>query len=260
MYALSLKQMKEIKYIHSDIERNLSSPKEIVPVLIHTFQPKSVVDMGCAHGAFLHVFAENGIQDILGIDGDWVNKEQLMIKPSQFETHDLENKISLNRKFDLVVCLEVAEHLTESASDILVSNLIALGDIIIFSAAIKNQTGQNHINEQPFSYWMKKFNQKGFLFYDAFRQQFWNNSTIAWWYKQNMFLVAHENLDMHQYIPGIQPLKEVLEYVHPELMNTHYQNLEAYKIQNRKIRNGELSLSFYMQLLKKKIYRKFFKK
>lgn len=252
--------MTLIKYIHSELELDLSSPKEIVPVLIQMFQPKSIVDIGCAYGAFLHEFNEKGLKGILGIDGDWVNQSKLMIDSSQFEMHDLEKKISLNKKFDLVICLEVAEHLAETCADILINNLIELGDIIIFSAAIKNQTGQNHINEQPFSYWMNKFNQKGFLFYDAFRQRFWNNTNIAWWYKQNMFLVAKDTLDIQQYIPGIKPLHEMLEYVHPDLMNVHYQNLIETKMQNKKIKNGELSLSFYLQLLKKKISKKFSKK
>ncbi len=252
--------MSSSKYIHTEVETNLSTPGEIVPELIKIFQPKSVVDMGCGLGAFLHVFSQNGVEKILGIDGPWVEKSKLLIDLTKFEEHDLGTKINLHRKFDLIISLEVAEHLPESDADVFLDNLISLGDIIVFSAAIKNQGGQNHINEQPFCYWQEKFKKRGFVYYDVFRKLFWNNPNIVWWYSQNMFLVARETVNIQQYFPGTLPVREIQEYVHPELFKMNNERLFQNVNQKNKIKAGQMSLSFYLNLIKKKISGKFFHK
>ena len=88
--------------------------------------PKSVVDIGCGIGNFLKVFKENGVVDTLGIDGSWVNRELLAknISLTEFIEHDLENNIKLNKYYDLVVNLEVAEHLSINSAELHVKNLI----------------------------------------------------------------------------------------------------------------------------------------
>jgi len=48
--------MQEIKYTHDEIHHNLTAPSIIVPYLIESIRPKSVVDVGCGIGTFLHVF------------------------------------------------------------------------------------------------------------------------------------------------------------------------------------------------------------
>ena len=55
--------------------------------------------------------------------------------------------------FDLVVSLEVAEHLPKECADIFVDSLVRLGPIILFSAAIPQAGGTCHINEQWPEYW-----------------------------------------------------------------------------------------------------------
>ncbi len=247
-------------YIHSAVDNNLSSANEIVPVLIKIFQPKSVVDMGCGLGTFLHVFSRNGVDEILGIDGPWVDKTKLLIDSQNFEMHDLGTKVIFNKKFDLVISLEVAEHLPESDADIFLDNLISLGEIIIFSAALKNQGGQNHINEQPFIYWQEKFKKRGFVYYDVFRKRFWNNPNVAWWYSQNMFLVAKESVNIQEYLPGISAVTELDEYIHPDLFAYFYTRYSQFNQQYKKIKSGEMYFSFYLSLIKKRIMRKFFHK
>jgi hypothetical protein len=125
---------------------------------------------------------------------------------SHFKVQDLTRPWNLGRKYDLVICLEVAEHLPDSASDLLVETLTKHGDVIIFSAAIPGQGGQNHVNEQWTSYWQNKFSKLGFYFHDVLRPLIWTNKSIEWWYKQNMFLVTREPSQ-----------KEVLDMIHPDL-------------------------------------------
>ena len=142
------------KYEHSEAMHNLESPSEIVPIISDLIKPKSVVDFGCGIGTFLHVFKNNNITEVLGLDGKWVNKDLLhkYISPSEFKEVNLEESVSLEKKYDLAISLEVAEHLSEKAAKIFVKNLVNAADKVIFSAAIPNQGGQNHINEQPLTY------------------------------------------------------------------------------------------------------------
>jgi SAM-dependent methyltransferase len=245
------------KHTYTAKYHNLNAPQEIVPYLIGKFHPKSVVDVGCGVGTFLHVFLKNDVKDILGIDGGWVDKSALFFPEDFFVEKDLEKKLDINRKFDLVLCLEVAEHLSEKSADILIINLTNLSDIIIFSAATVHQGGQNHINEQHFDYWIEKFSKRGFIFYDIFRSRFWNNEKINWWYKQNMFLVVHDSVDVSNY--GIDPSgpQRILEYIHPDLLALHAGEAQKFKNKVNWIQHGKAPVSYYFQLLRKKIGSKF---
>ena len=237
-----------VPYIHSKTIKDKDSPGVIVPYLINIFKPQSVVDVGCGMGQFLEKFYTSGIVDITGIDGEWVSKKDLYFNHKFFFQHNLETELVFNRKFDLVICLEVAEHLAVTAADILVDNLTSLGDTIIFSAAVPGQGGQNHINEQPFAYWIEKFNAKGYLFKDVFRKEFWNNNLIDWCYRQNMFLITRSSEPISQETTSFQT-RDIHEYIHPELLE--YLNLKRNKY--NKILEGRASLKLYLYLLKKKL-------
>src|SRR3990167_5463772 len=92
---------------------SLKSAKIIVPIILDLIQPQSVVDVGCGTGEFLSVFKEQGIKNIFGIDGPWVNKEKLCIPKEFFQHADLEKPVSIDKKFDLAISLEVAEYWAE---------------------------------------------------------------------------------------------------------------------------------------------------
>ena len=92
------------------------------------------------------------------------------------ETQDLENNIQIESKFDLAITLEVAEHLSEIRADSFIDDLCALSDLILFSAAIPDQGGRHHINEQWQSYWEpKRFKQRGYHVYDIVRWKIWSS-------------------------------------------------------------------------------------
>lgn len=248
----------DVKYKHNPRDHNLSAPLEIVPLLIQLFHPTSVIDYGCGVGNFLYVFMQSGVNDILGLDGWWVDGRDLYIPERYFLPINLEEKINLNRNFDLVLCLEVAEHISDDSAITLINNLTSLGKIIIFSAAIKNQGGQNHINEQPFEYWIEKFKEKEYVFYDIFRKRFWNNPKVNWWYKQNMFLVMHQSICIEKYVPDYNYNCEILEYIHPELFELQVNEVQKLKSKIKSIREGKLSANFYLQLIRNKVFRRFF--
>src|SRR5437762_9386342 len=55
-----------------------SSANEIVPRLMELLHPTSVVDVGCGTGSWLSVVRDQGVKDVLGIDGDYVDRKQVL--------------------------------------------------------------------------------------------------------------------------------------------------------------------------------------
>ncbi|MEW6658116.1 MAG: methyltransferase domain-containing protein [Thermodesulfobacteriota bacterium] len=168
------------------------SAKEVVPIMMDLIQPKSVVDVGCGVGAWLSVFLQNGVEDICGIDGNYIDKSMLQIPDNCFISHDLKDPLplSLNRQYDLVTCLEVAEHLPKEYAESLVDSLTSLGPVICFSAAIpfQGESSSHHVNEQWPEYWARFFNKKGYITIDCIRKKIWKNDNIEFWYAQNILL------------------------------------------------------------------------
>lgn len=233
------------KYIHEEIVHNLKSPEIIVPEVIKLINPKSVVDIGCGTGTFLHVFKKYGIRDILGIDGAWVEKQLLYknLTSEEFQEADLEKEIKLNKKYDLVVSLEVAEHLSTDSAEVFVQSLINAGNIILFSAAIPNQGGQNHINEQWLTYWEKLFLKHNYIIYDVIRPIFWDNPNVFWWYKQNIVLIASKDFKLSFNLPYC-PMRNIIHY---ELYNAKNDILE-------KIIRGKMKKKLYLKWLLKSFF------
>jgi SAM-dependent methyltransferase len=197
----------------------LQGSKQIVPFVMELIQPKSVVDVGCGLGTWLTVFQQNGVEEILGIDGDFVDVNNLNIPPEYFLKHDLAKPLKLERQFDLVISLEVAEHLPIEKAESFVDTLTNLSSAILFSAAVPYQPGTKHINCQWPSYWAKIFSQKGYIVYDCFRMKFWQNPNVPWWYAQNMFLFVKQScLPNYPFLKhNFTPLNEPpISIVHPE--------------------------------------------
>lgn len=198
---------KTIEYVHTADVHNTKAAENFIPFVFRHIRPKSVIDIGCGTGTWLKIFKSYGVDEILGIDGSNVDLSHLEIPAENFRAHDLREPLQLKKKFDLAVCLEVAEHLPDANADALVELLVSTSDTILFSAALPGQGGQNHINEQRFSYWVEKFNRYGYIFLDVFRSEVWYIDNIDFWYRQNSFLVVKEE-------NGVQ--QPILDFYHPE--------------------------------------------
>ena len=198
-----------MKYKHSAKLHNLESPRAVIPVITSLLKPKSIVDFGCGLGSWLRVFKDSGIDKILGLDGDWVDRTKIETSViDNFKEVDLEKEIKLKEKFDLAISLEVAEHLHKESADIFIENLTNASDIIVFSAAVPMQGGQNHINEQPLTYWVNLFDKYNYKFYDIIRGRIWNMDNVFWWYKQNMVVFSKNELNINPVYP--------VDILHPE--------------------------------------------
>src|SRR5579863_1688252 len=172
----------------------LRSADRVVPHLAAALPIASVADFGCGQGAWLRVWRATGAA-VLGIDGPYVDQGHLLIDPGEFRAADLGERIDLGRRFDLVQSLEVAEHLPETKARPFVETLCRHGSAILFSAAVPGQGGEQHVNEQPLSYWRALFAGKGYVAVDYLRPRIAEDRAIQWWYRYNALLyVAQEAL------------------------------------------------------------------
>jgi SAM-dependent methyltransferase len=169
----------------------MRSAKRLLPILAD-LEIKSVLDVGCGQGAWLSVWRDFGVSDIKGIDGDYVDVERLKIPRQHFIVGDLSQSFDLGRHFDLVQCLEVAEHLPKQSARPLVTSLTRHANLVLFSAATKGQGGENHINEQSYDYWRQLFAENGFVALDSVRPKILADKSIEPWYRYNTFLYVHQ--------------------------------------------------------------------
>ena len=175
----------------------------------------SAADVGCGVGTWLSVLKEQGVNDVHGFDGHWVNQDLLQIPVDAFTKSDLQKPLAAPRKFDLAISLEVAEHLPAACADTFVQSLTDLADFVLFSAAIPHQGGVNHLNEQWQSYWAEKFEAKNYLATDPVRSRIWADQKISIPYRQNIVVyIAESRMEEIDLKP-----KDIhsLSVAHPEL-------------------------------------------
>ena len=185
------------------------SARAVVPVVNKLLRPASVLDVGCGVGIWLAEWGSAGVSDVLGIDGNYVDRTALRVPLDKFAPVDLQQSFSLGRKFDLVQTLEVAEHLDEARADTFVESLARHSETILFSAAIPGQGGTHHVNEQWPSYWAEKFARAGYTAYDIIRPQIWADPKIKVFYRQNMLLFARGRV--------FEGAEARLDLVHPDM-------------------------------------------
>lgn len=188
------------------------SAPPIVAVCMEVLTAKSVVDVGCGVGAWLAEFKRQGAQRIVGLDGEYVDRNLLQIDVEEFHPWDLAQSLPSIERFDLALSLEVGEHLPQARAASFVADLTALAPAVLFSAAIPGQGGTDHVNEQWQDYWADLFREVGYRPHDCVRPTVWNDSNVQPWYAQNALLYLHESVNVPQ-VPGMP-----LRVVHPELM------------------------------------------
>jgi hypothetical protein len=150
---------------------------------------RSVLDVGCAAGTWLRAWNEQGVSDIRGVDGSYVDRALLEIPVSAFTRMDLNDDFDLGRRFDLVQSLEVAEHIEAVAAEVFVENLTKHASrFVLFSAAPPGQGGENHINEQSYDFWRTLFEKRGFAAFDCVRPAIAADKAVSYWYRYNSFL------------------------------------------------------------------------
>jgi SAM-dependent methyltransferase len=195
------------------------SASEILPILFGLLPVRSVVDVGSGVGTWLSVAQQLGVEDVLGVDGSYVSRDLLQIPVNRFYPHDLTRPLTLPRRFDVALSLEVGEHLPSTAAQVYVASLTSLAPVVLFSAAIPFQPGDHHINCQWPDYWANLFREHGFHPVDCIRRRVWSNPNVEYWYRQNTVLFANDDaLEANERLREERSRTELsqLSVVHPD--------------------------------------------
>ncbi len=202
-------------FYDEQIAWSVTSAQTVVPYLCNLLPIQSVVDLGCGLGPWLAAFRENGVTDIAGYDGDYVPREFLRIPQEYFHPADLARPMAFDRRYDLAISLEVAEHLPPEAAAGFVEKLTNLADVVLFSGSIPYQGGTGHFNENYPEYWAILFASRGYEVVDVLRDVFWTNGTVCPWYRQNMLLFLKKER-LYELFPGWSR-PTILTRIHPEI-------------------------------------------
>jgi SAM-dependent methyltransferase len=231
-----------INYNHSQNLHIIDAPSIIFPIINSLYNPQSILDVGCGLGTWLKVISDSGIEDFLGIDGIEVRDEDFFVSKENFQKYDLSDSWNIKRKFNLLFCLEVAEHLPSNSASSFIQNLTKHSDTIIFSAACPNQPGQGHINCQWIDYWQDLFNKYGYACYDEIRPLIWDENFPEWWYKQNIFIAKKDEANAAK-----EP--RIISKVHPDLFTSYVNTSMALSESLDHLKGGNASFRIYLQML-----------
>jgi SAM-dependent methyltransferase len=167
----------------------------ILPIVFSVIDVRSVLDVGCGYGDWLAAARELGVGDLTGVEGPWASAwRDRDVLATQFELRlaDLEAPLRSERTYDLVLCIEVAEHLTSRRGASFVADLCAAGDAVLLGAAIPGQHGPNHVHEQWTSEWAQLFARHGYRAVDCIRPRIWTNRSLWAHHRQNPVLYVAE--------------------------------------------------------------------
>jgi SAM-dependent methyltransferase len=160
----------------------------VLPFVYGVFNPSSVIDIGCGQGTWLAAAEALGSERLTGMDGPWVDRGALRSARIDFRPADLAGEIVIERRHDLCISVEVAEHLPPERAEAFVDALCRASDVVLFSAAVPQQGGTGHANEERASRWAARFEARGYACFDLVRGAIWTDERVAWWYRQNIFV------------------------------------------------------------------------
>jgi SAM-dependent methyltransferase len=203
--------LSDIRYNHEKNHHTLNGAMRALEYLLDGKIIKSLLDVGAGNGTWLFAARQAKIADLLGVDGIAAENRHVWVEADLIKVMDLRLPLKLGKRFDAVLCLEVAEHLPKACAATLVQSLCLHGDLIFFSAAAPGQRGENHVNCEWPVYWQNIFNDFGFVCYDDLRLKLWNDPLIEPWYKQNIFTAA-----LNPNLAGSEPRLPSL--IHPEMI------------------------------------------
>lgn len=147
---------------------------DIADKIVEDLHPKTVLDAGCAMGYLVAALRDRGVE-AWGIDiSEYaISNVREDIKP-YCVVGSLTEKLpsSLPEKFDLVITIEVIEHMYEEDGKRAIKNLCSLADRIVFSSSADDYDEYTHYNVQQREYWAYAFAEQGFFDDLSYRPQY----------------------------------------------------------------------------------------
>lgn len=197
--------------------------------IVADFHPKTVLDAGCALGFLVAALRDRGVE-AYGIDiSEYaISKVREDIRPF-CKVGSLTEKLpeGLPETFDLVVSIEVLEHLYAADGNKAIQNICGVTDTVLFSSSPDDFEEPTHVNVQQREYWGRLFFQNGFTDDITYRPQYLTSHAVL--YRKNTDM-ARQIEDYERNIRMSEHDRQKTETILNQAISDkerHIQNLEA---------------------------------
>lgn len=154
------------------------------------YKPTSLLDMGCGNGWYCRFFRDCFVSTVVGLEGTQ-GAGSLGIYEDIIEV-DLTKPLSEHWNnawqeeiFDLVICLEVGEHIPRKHERTFINNITEfVSKNLVLSWAIPEQPGRGHVNLKTNRYVVEKMEHKGLIF-DELKTRTLREYCSLWWFRQS---------------------------------------------------------------------------
>ncbi len=185
-------EVYDAAYFANVDKSSVPSARMMSASIVEEFAPRTVLDVGCGTGALLKALADRGVQGKGAelADAAIAVCRQRGLDVTRFDI-ERDDPAVLGSGYDVVCSMEVAEHLPEHLADRYVAMLCQAGPVVVLTAAPPGQGGTDHVNEQPNSYWITKFEQVGFALNEETTARWrstWAEQGVTWFFANNVMV------------------------------------------------------------------------
>jgi SAM-dependent methyltransferase len=136
----------------------------------------SIIDVGCGNGSYTRYLYERGYW-AEGYDGSPLTPE---LSKGLCRVMDFSEPVLIG-EFDLVLCLEVGEHIPKQYEQTFIDNLCNLAiQWIVLSWALPGQGGTGHVNCQTNEYVIAEMAKRDFLLNEGLTTALRDEARLGW--------------------------------------------------------------------------------
>lgn len=195
--------------------------EKIADKIVEDIHPKTVLDVGCAMGYLVAALRDRGVE-AFGIDVSEyaISKVRKDIKPyCKVASAIDELPKELPQRYDLIVTIEVAEHLYEEDCEKFISNICGYADDIIFSSSPEDTREDTHFNVQQPEYWAKRFAKHNFYKVLSYNASYISNQAIRF---------IRRDIKNERIVEDYERNLRILKSDYKELLNKYDQVIKDY--------------------------------
>jgi SAM-dependent methyltransferase len=135
--------------------------EKVADSIVREFHPASVLDAGCAMGFLVEALRKRGVE-AYGID---ISEYAISKVHDSVAEHCRVASLAepLDRRYDLITCIEVVEHIPPEETEAVIANLCAATDRLLLSTTPQDYAEATHLNVRPPEDWSARLAREGFL-------------------------------------------------------------------------------------------------